>query len=319
MLQIPSPAVKHYTKSSDRHNIDPQFASDWIEASVLFFEEVCFPDLVDSLVEEGYYDDQSLAWEGLSDVKRCLEGRRRLMNGNDLLVMEANKIRLNTGKTWRDYPAYSFCLMLSLTHLYPEWYRKYSPDYIDQGALFEEVTAASLKSLFPCWEVQITGFSSGNPVNLPDVISELSSKLNEVSDDPSKWFVSPGKMKEMGLDVVLYRPFSDNRGGLPLFMVQCATGKNWNSKLATPDPDKWKFVIRFQADPNRAFSMPFSISDDELKEAQTTNRGLILDRYRLINVPCPDETWVPDSLKKKLIDWLDSRIPHLEELSEVPE
>jgi hypothetical protein len=93
--------------------------------------------------------------------------------------------------------------------------------------------------------------------------------------------------------------------------MQCASGKNWDGKLDTPDVRRWMKLVQFASDPKKAFSMPFALPDLEfLRKCEKVN-GMFLDRYRLLSPGYNNYDWISQALKDRLNAWLEPRIAAL--------
>ena len=91
---------------------------DWLEGSLLFtsYGRLSLSDIKDVLMEEYLYDKQDRASEFLADVWSEFD-RRRSVLGNSYPIQIEN-LRLLRLTTWRQSPAYSFCLLLSYAERY---------------------------------------------------------------------------------------------------------------------------------------------------------------------------------------------------------
>lgn len=302
MLPIPT---KGFAKSVESHNIHQDKLCDWIEASLLFdpyTDYVSQMDVVDVLLTEERYISQDFAFEGVKSAWGEIERRLRCSKGAVPLKIERSRIRRNTA--WIDSPEYSFCLVLSLIPVYDWWTES---GYSEQGELFEILTLASIQTQFSDWQVWRTGWSRTTPVRLRDVAVQIVELLNEPLGDVDTWKDN----KEMGLDLLLFRPFQDDRNGIPVVMVQCASGRNWNEKLGTPNLRKWRDVIRFRNHLAKAFSMPFCLDRDEFVRTCVEVDGIVFDRYRLLSAGSINPRWVPEMLREPLLTWLEPRVNQL--------
>ena len=93
-----------------------------------------------------------------------------------------------------------------------------------------------------------------------------------------------------------------------MYLAQCASGKNWEQKISKPNINDWIKIIDFAVKPSKAFSLPFSLSERELRLQSNRAQALFIDRYRLLAHSVAEDEWVPDSLRFELIDWLKPRI-----------
>lgn len=88
--------------------------------------------------------------------------------------------------------------------------------------------------------------------------------------------------KDLGLDVATWFPFADRRGVSLHYVVQCATGSDWEGKLSDLNLDVWSDHLHWGVTPVRVFAVPFLLLLPEAKWVRLARRGgLILDRLRL--------------------------------------
>lgn len=311
MLAIPTKGIH---RSIRKHNVDLEVICDWIEGSALFEddEELSASDVIDVLIEGEIYDEQDFAWQIVSDAWSELRRRQGwLRNGSPI---EITNYRLRRLCGWQEVPAHSFCLALALAKWYPHWARPFGNDFTEQGQLFELVTKESLQRLFGGWEIYQTGWTRTNTQKLSKVVAEVADRLGERTGEIERW--TGPKAKEAGLDLLCYRPFPDNRVGVPVYLMQCASGGDWDRKLHTPNLLIWEKVVVFTSSPKKAFAMPFALLDDGFPRTCNLIGGMLIDRYRLLSPARDDRNWVPDQLKERLIAWLEPRVAQLPKASE---
>lgn len=309
MLVIPTKGI---AKSVNKHNVHLDVMCDWIEGSVLFYNDepsLSQIDIADVLLEEQRYVEQDFALIAMKDAWRELERRALRIGQNSAINLNARRVERKCAD-WRDNAGYSFCLLLSLAPFY-DWWKEDS--YSLQGELFELLTEASLKSQFRDWQIVRTGWSSENPVRLRDVAVSVAECLGETLGDIDTW--DDPYTKELGLDILCYRAFPDNRRGIPVYLMQCASGNDWDLKLHTPDLAIWGDIIHFKNSPLKAFATPFSFLDKEHDKCASRVRGLFFDRYRLMGANRDSSDWVDAPLKQRLISWCEPRITQLLKMS----
>ncbi len=305
MLPIPT---KGFGKSVNKHNILLDVLCDWIEGSVLLQNSVTVLsqiDVADVLLEEERYVEQDFALIGMKDAWSELNKRISWIGSGAAVQIDKKRIR-PTRANWRDNPAHAFCLLLSLAPFY-DWWKEDS--YVVQGELFELVTEASFKAQFSDWQVHRTGWSKDNTVKLRNVAIDVAERLGETLGDIDTW--DDPYAKELGLDMLCYRSFPDNRRGIPVYMMQCASGNDWDLKLHTPDLNKWCDIIHFKNSPLKAFATPFAFVDKEYNKCVSSVRGLFFERCRLLGALTYNPNWLDDSLKGRLIAWCEPRINKL--------
>jgi hypothetical protein len=303
MLSIPK---KGMSRSISAHNARLDVMCDWIEASALFQDEKTLPDtmVMEALIDGEIYENQSYAWERVSSAWAEIRLRQsRVGQTSPFGVLDHRLVRKGT---WRQFPAYSFCLALGLAPFYPEWARSFGKDYTEQGELFEKLTQTSVETLFPGWKVHPTGWTRTHTQKLRAVVEKIASMLGETIGRIERW--TRRSANEAGLDLLLYRPFPDGRVGIPVFLMQCASGADWETKLHTPHLGTWSKIVEFAATPKKAFAMPFAMLDDDFPSTCNSVDGLTLDRYRLLAPGRENPAWLSRELRRRIIAWLEPRI-----------
>ena len=212
------------------------------------------------MIEEQLCSSQDEASEWLAFAWRELD-RRKAAIGKSYPI-EIENLTVSRTATWRQSPAYSFCLLLSFADRYKKWSKGFGNDHTEQGLLFEQITAEALKLGLEGWNIHATGWSSARAAGLKVIVTEVGALLGEKQGDLTRF---PGYKvaKDAGLDVLMFLPFSDNRVGFPLYLVQCASGANWAGKRHQPNIDEWRTFIDFAVLPKKALAIPFAIPDDE--------------------------------------------------------
>ena len=311
MLAIPTKGI---SRSIKEHNVDLEVLCDWIEGSILFQddEELAASDVTDVLIEGEIYGDQDFAWERVSDAWSELRRRQGwLDNGSPI---EMTDYRLRRRCDWRDVPAHSFCLALAFAKWYPHWVKPFGRDFTEQGELFELVTKESLQRLFRGWEIYPTGWTRTHAQKLSNVVADVANRLGERIGDIGRW--TRPRANEAGLDLLCYRPFPDGRVGVPVYLLQCASGSDWDEKLHTPNLRIWEKIVSFASSPKKAFAMPFALLDEGFPRTCNLVDGMLIDRYRLLSPARDDPNWVPNELKVRLVTWLEPSVAQLPKASE---
>ncbi len=112
------------------------------------------------------------------------------------------------------------------------------------------------------------------------------------------------------MDIIAWKPWEDFRVSQFVLLVQCASGKNWKTKLNDLNLDAWKKYIHFAANPIKAFTIPIVITNQEELQDISTDAGIIIDRARIykysIDRKCSDI-----SLKDNLITWCNNRMEEI--------
>lgn len=120
--------------------------------------------------------------------------------------------------------------------------------------------------------------SDGRPPGFPEAVSWLAGLLNLST---GKAIPRP-RVKDGGVDVVVWRPFKDGRTGFVVVLCQCTVELNWPPKAKDIVLGNWCGLIDFGLHPLTALAIPFAVPTtfdkwDELR--RTVN--IVLDRMRL--------------------------------------
>ena len=178
-----------------------------------------------------------------------------------------------------------------------------------EQTLSEAVAFADRNSVSSKWEGHIRHLSLLCESTSKTHVAFIGTVLGEVVGDVDRW--TKASANDAGLDLMLYRPFSDGRTGLPVFMFQCASGGDWEGKLHTPNLRVWTKAIQFPSDPKKAFATPFAFVDSEFRKSANLVDGLLLDRLRLLTPGYNDADWVSTKLSQRIVKWLRPRVKEL--------
>jgi hypothetical protein len=308
MLQAPR---KGFLRSVKKNNIKTEVLGDWLEANVLFFDDpITKAEVVDFLREQEICSNQEVANDiadtGWNEIRR----RKQISNINDRLEIEDSLIRDQS--TLEDDPIRAFFIGLSLFYAYPDWGTDHRNASV-QGLLFEKVVEKISLNILPGWETYRVGWSPEAPASIIKIVTDLSEKLN-CGGHPTLADWIGVQDKDNGLDLVCFRNFSDNREALPVYLLQCASGSNWRSKVNTPSPDVWQKCLDAAVRPGTGIAAPFVIPDKKLKVSALQGQAIVLDRLRLLSGYYSDEAVIEDDLKQEIITWMTPFILELPSL-----
>jgi hypothetical protein len=310
MLALPTRGI---SRSVHVHKVELDVLCDWIESNLLFEEdELSATDVIDALLEGHIYDDNDMASEIVSSAWTELRLRQSWIGQGSPFSISSS--RIERVRIWREVAGHSFCLLLSLAMWYRSWAHQFGSDYTEQGELFEQLTRESLTEQFADWQIRLTGWSRTRTVGLRTIVNDIASRLGESTGKISRWTTEAAKDAE--LDLLAYRPFVDGRVGIPVYLMQCASGANWEDKLHTPRLEIWKRLIEFTAEPKKAFATPFALLDSEFIRSCNLVNGMLLDRYRILSAANNKRRWLSSKLKARLIGWSEPRIAQLPRLND---
>ena len=307
MIEVPQVG---FPRSSNKSNVCSNALGDWLEGIVLFDQqEVTKSEVVDILVEQQICPGQAqdLAHEIADDGWNELRQRKSWGGLSNSFTISTN--RLEDDAEWSEHPIRSFLLLLSLIKIFPDW-AKDNQDYVNQGNLFEEVVEAICPALLPGWNVFRAGWSPQNTKSVPEIVDELRNRIHVTGAlDLAQWH-SP-HANDAGLDIVCYRSFLDRREALPVYFLQCASGKNWRDKLDTPNPALWQKLMNSAIQPSTGIAAPFVIQDRDFRTAALMGQITIFDRLRLLCAAGCLGVELSGDLNERLLQWMQPRIVDL--------
>ena len=301
MLPIPTTTTGLGYEEADETTI----YADWVECSTLFRnEEISKADVKECFSEINSFDSETTP-STIDDIWSELERRKRLLGLRYPVEINRNRTRLST-KSWKDYPAYSFCTLLSYSKSNNEWMIKCCNDYPKQGELFEYISEAALKYLFFNWDTIHVGWSKNNSKNIKNKIINIADALGTTIGQS---FPRPVE-KDGGIDILCYRKFPDIRGNYPVFFIQCASGTNWTNKRMENVLNLWCNWIHFISPGllSRGFAVPFAFGDETFRKTQERGNCLVLDRIRLLTQEVPESKWLPNNIHKEITSWVEKKI-----------
>lgn len=306
MLSLPEDGIRPYS-AENGHQSDLGIFTDWLEGSLLFGGDssLSIAEIKDVLTDEHIYDDQDRASELLGDVWGEIKRRASALGGSYPIM--ADSLKLTRTLAWRQAPAYSFCLLLSYSDRYPDWRKGFGKNFTEQGLLFEEITAEALTHEMSDWKAHATGWSRTRADRIQRSVEEVRGLLRE---QQGRLDLIPDlkNIKDAGLDLVLWRPFSDGRIGVPLYLVQCASGANWEKKRNEPEVDFWRTLIDFAVLPKRALAIPYAISDRDHWISCRRMNGMLFDRFRLLSGGRRQAKWLSTVVTKRIVAWMKPRV-----------
>ena len=180
---------------------------------------------------------------------------------------------LTASDAWADEAiAYVFLLLLSADGL---------PGQETGRRLFEEVTTAALAEYLTGKSLRF-GFPHRAPVpsHPNDAVDYLAAQIGQPRVDGRR---VRKYEKDMGLDAVAWKPFTDGRHTKVVLLANCSTGANWNSKLGELSISKWKRMINFGCDPILVFAVPWIPSHEDWEDIVDYGH-IVLDRARVASL-----------------------------------
>jgi hypothetical protein len=129
------------------------------------------------------------------------------------------------------------------------------------------------------------------PTSFPEAIKWLRGRLklraglelvpegppeDDEGDHPARTY------SDGGVDVVVWRHFTDGRAGFPIILAQCTIQLVWRPKATDIVLELWGDWIRFVTDPHKALVIPFAVPEGRSWwRDRSRTAGMILDRMRI--------------------------------------
>ena len=145
--------------------------------------------------------------------------------------------------------------------------------------LFEDLTENALSNFFGSnTHTQNFGFPSrnGRPAEFGAAVKWLSKKTNIRLGNAFR----PPRKKDGGVDLFVWKSFSDQQPGIPVMLVQCTIKEDFINKIGDIDLRLWANWLSSDIEPLVALAVPGVVTKAEIW-SEITTRGILLDRMRL--------------------------------------
>lgn len=260
--------------------------ADWIELNVVYsVSPMSRTKLIAILEDNGYEDDQDYNGEELFDsILQELQFRADLYGAKTPYRIQNNIIEPLAD--WKSLPEYVMCLLFSYL----------GAENVHSGTkLFERLSNEALRSYLGGNTLTL-GFPNAEAltVQLDKTAASLCEQRGNRNPAPED--------KDRGVDVIGWKPFSDNRNSQIIVLMQCAAGRNWKLKKQIPLP-VWSQFIHW----NYTTTIP-CLSITEVVEGNAWQKrvdeyGIILDRPRIFKHIYADSFAVDAGLRQEILDW----------------
>ncbi|MBQ0088497.1 MAG: hypothetical protein KBT27_04085 [Prevotellaceae bacterium] len=176
-------------------------------------------------------------------------------------------------------------------------------DSIDGTALFEQLSSIVAGEYFGNRsknKVFGTGVSGGFREKVIDLIKEIGE-----GDDYYDPEYSTHDEKDGGVDVVVWKPFSDKYKGKLIGLGQCKTGTSWRNEIGRLDPEIFCASYLKRQPISKPVGM-FFVAEIFQKNLETSSRkaGILFDRCRIMDY-LPEIERIPQDLLENIRHWVD--------------
>lgn len=285
--------------------------ADFIEAQCLFSDEGIYSLTSaksalsiesDELNHEGIDSEDDRILRKLEDVLVEIRERSVRTRNKYPFQIEHSAIKLNR-ENKLVYYIYSYLLLATRSSMQGN---KRIAAEIDGALLFEELSEIVAKSYFgENTDSLIFGTSVVTENSFRDKIDTLLRALGEGGTFKNP-VGSTGKQNDGKLDIVVWKPFRDNRGSQLIGFGQCKTGTSWRNSIGQLYPSAFLgsyTTCSTYHDPVRLFFVAESCMESWEETARVA--GILFDRCRCMKC-LPDE--IPAELFDRVKKWVDVKI-----------
>lgn len=240
--------------------------ADWIELYIATSGNAVSKAKLSSLLERSVGEEPSEPF--ISDVWTELNRRQRLYTS---ALFTIDKLTVEPMEDKVSEITYVACLLISL----------YGPTSgsMNVAKLFERLSCLAMKKYLN-GEGVVFGWpvEPGRETSIRERIIGLASRLNE------NYIESPReRYKDRGVDVVVWKPFTDQRSSQIVVLLQCASGKDWRKKTMDLPLKSWEQYIHWSNNPIKAFAVPCVVSSHDWHDVSKEG-GILFDRIRITNL-----------------------------------
>lgn len=268
---------------------DINHVADWVELYIAYSKESISKADLSSYIEGAHGIEPSE--DLINSIWTELEERGRLYGENSPIKVDRRIVEPNFD--WVDFPHYMAFLIYSLEG---NPYVTSETTANAGGKLFERLSLVAIKE-YMNGEAVIYGFPKEQS------IQEIAENLLHERFN----YTPPSYRKDRNLDIIAWKPFEDSRNSQIILLIQCASGRNWRSKLNELSLTAWSTYINFAAVPIRGFCAPISISDRERLRELSFDSGVFFDRTRLFKY----SSKVPSDLRQEALEWCNLRLKEM--------
>ncbi len=156
---------------------------------------------------------------------------------------------------------------------------------IDGTLLFEELSAEVARVYFGHRAKSLVFGTAAGSANFPERVNDLCSRLGEGGGFIGRDIEDTGA-KDGKLDIVVWKPFTDDLPGKLIGFGQCKTGSYWEDSVTQLQPsafrEKWLSSAIF-VPPIRMFFIAEDLASSPKRRGVALDAGLLFDRCRIID------------------------------------
>jgi hypothetical protein len=286
--------------------------TDWAEAVMIVeqLSELSEADLRGRIVEQAQDEvgeEEIPGAQHVEDILREVGRRERLAPG----AYPFCRTEFGIGRSdERLLAIYAFLLVLSM----PEVPFRESVYANEVTPLFDFLGAAALTDLLGSQTKTIRfgwPISGERPTGPRQALVWLAAELG--LEHNRKAPLRP-RLKDGGVDVVLWRPFRDGRLGFPVILAQCTVGRReWEKKGRDISTKLWREYLGLPRSPATALVLPFCIYQPDrfdVWDIVSYEVNFVIDRVRLLELLAEIDVATIDQ-HERITEWTSERVRDL--------
>lgn len=249
-------------------------------------------------IGDGDYDEDDKLYDLLQDALKEIDRREIACRGRYPFTTDNNSIFPNPDCSRSYEIIYKYLLLATRLNMIQHKYT----DTINGTLIFESLSALVAKEYFGNNAKSIV-FGTGCRGGFRDKINDLTHQLGEGGKykDPEE---GTHDEKDGGLDIVVWKPFTDMKKGKFIGFGQCKTGTEWRDEVGRLCPNDFcsiYFDRQPYIEPVKMFFVCETFKDNY--EKLSRKAGIIFDRCRIMDF-LPE---LPDSLLNDINHWVNGK------------
>ena len=249
-------------------------------------------------IDNSEYDEDDKLYDYLQEALKEIDRRATICRGKYPFNTENNSVRPNLECEESYKLIYKYLLLATRLNMTEH---KFVGE-INGTLIFEDLASLVAKEYFGNKAESIV-FGTGVRGGFKDKVNDLTQKIGEGGQykDPED---STHDEKDGGLDIVVWKPFSDKRKGKIIGFGQCKTGTEWRNEAGRLNPHDF-CSIYLERQPLVTPVKMFFVCETFKNNYETLSRkaGIIFDRCRIMDF-LPE---LPKELFDKIKNWVDGK------------
>jgi hypothetical protein len=243
----------------------------------------------------------------IEDVFGEIDYRMKFCNGSYPFILKSigSVLKVNNGSNESAMGLYKFLLLATRLNMQTERFH----GNIDGTLLFEKISKHILTNYLGSRTKAFLFGTSSHGTSFESKVNELCKELNEGHGFINRNNLSAGNIKDDALDIVAWKPFTDNYGGKLIAFGQCKTGTTWKTQTTHLRPDSFcKSWMRDMpsVDPIRIYFVCESLLRNKWYTT-SAKAGIFFDRCRIMDF-CQN---IPTELNEEIKIWSDVALDSL--------